>query len=389
MKQDTDTTVIIGAGPYGLSAAAYLKAQKVPTLIFGKPMEFWQNMPPNMFLKSSWSSLSIGDPAHTYTLDRFSKIHHIPKQEPVPLQVFLSYTQWFQQQTVPDVDPTYVKLLARDGNDFHLELVDGRSVKANRVVVASGISPFAYIPDFASHLPPTLASHTQQHTDFSDFKGKKVVVVGRGQSAFESAALLAEANAEVEVIARGPIIWINRRLYRYTGPLKRIFYPPSDVGPAGISWIVAFPLLFRHFPEKTRTSTDARCVRPAIAPWLRSRVEGQFAITPNTSVVSATEQGQGVSLKLSDGTTRQVDHIILGTGYKPDVQTLTYIDPALRQEVQKQNGYPLLNQWFESSVPHLYFVGTLAGYAFGPLCRFVTGAKVPARQITRHATLAN
>jgi cation diffusion facilitator CzcD-associated flavoprotein CzcO len=383
-----NTTVIIGAGPYGLSAASHLNAQKIPFQIFGKPMEFWRNMPPRMFLKSSWSSLSLGDPGNKYSLDNFSKIHNVPKQEPVPLQVFLSYTEWFQRQAVPDIDQTYVKSLAHDGKDFYLELEDGRNLNASRVIVASGIAPYAYIPDYASHLPSTLVSHTQDHPDFSSFKGKDVVVVGRGQSAFEAAALLFEAEAKVELIARGPIVWINRRLYHYTGIAKRIFYPPSDVGPAGVSWLVAFPLLFRNFPEKTRLAIDARSVRPSVAQWIRPRVEGRFTVTPETSIVSATEQGQQVSLKLSDGTTRLVDHLILGTGYKPDVQKLTYIDPSLRKQVQEQDGYPVLNKWFESSVPHLYFVGAPAGYNFGPLCRFVTGAKVPARQIARHTALA-
>lgn len=383
-----DTAVIIGAGPYGLSTASYFNAKKIPVQIFGKPMEFWQNMPGGMCLKSSWSSLSIADPAHAYTLNRYSKMHNIPVQEPVPLQLFLAYTQWFQQQAVPDIDEIYVQSLKHDGKGFHLELADGRNVKASRVVVASGIAPFAYIPDFASHLPPTLASHTQEHTDFSDFKGKNVVVVGSGQSAFETAALLYEAEASVELIARGPIIWISRRLYHKTGPAKRIFYPPSDVGPAGVSWLVAFPLLFRHFPDKTRSAIDARSVRPAVAPWMRPRVEGHFSITSNTSIVSAKEDGEGVYLKLSDGTTRQVDHVILGTGYRPQVEALSYIDEQLRHQVREQNGYPLLNKWFESSVPHLYFVGSLAGYAFGPLCRFVTGAGVPARQIAHHTERA-
>src|SRR6202035_5164182 len=135
----------------------------------------------------------------------------------------LAYTHWFQKKAVPDIDETYVKSLARDGKGFHLELVDGRTLKANKVVVASGIAPFAHIPDFAARLPSGLASHSQQYTDFSSFKGKRVVVVGSGQSAFEAAALLTEAEAEAELIARGEIIWINRRLYHKTGPAKRIF----------------------------------------------------------------------------------------------------------------------------------------------------------------------
>jgi len=266
-------------------------------------------------------------------------------------------------------------------------MADGRSIKASRVVVASGVSSFACIPNFARSLPASLASHTQEHSDFSQFSGKKVIVVGSGQSALESAALLHEAGASsVELIARGPVNWINRRLYHYTGPAKRIFYPPSDVGPPGVNWLVAFPLLFRHFPEKTRVKLDARAVRPSGAKWLRPRVEGHIRLNPHMTITDAVERGQGVCLKLSDGTTREIDHVILGTGYQANIDALTFIDSALRQQVQVHNGYPLLNEWFESSVPQLHFIGASALYTFGPLCRFVVGARVAAHQIARRAT---
>jgi lysine/ornithine N-monooxygenase len=315
------TAVIIGAGPYGLSSAAHIQSKGIQILIFGKPMEFWQNMPSEMYLKSSWSALNISDPVGKYSIYRYAKSFGIAQQEPVALQIFLMYGHWFQQQVVPDVDQTYVQFLTQDGKGFHLDLADGRSIKASTVIVAAGISSFANIPDFASHLPPALASHNQVHKDFSHFRHKKVVVVGSGQSALEAAALLYEANASVEIIARGPIIWIDRRLYRYTGPAKRLFYPPSDVGPPGVNWLVAFPLLFRRFSDEARRSLDERAVRPAGAPWLRSRVEGKVTITENTSVINATEQGERVQIKLSDGTTRDVDHIILGTGYRANIST--------------------------------------------------------------------
>jgi thioredoxin reductase len=383
-----ENPIIIGSGPFGLAIAAHLKAQNISSLIFGKPMEFWRKMPPSMNFKSSWGALTISDPAHLYSLDRFCKKYGIPMQGLAPLQVFLQYAEWFQQQTQPEIDQTYVQLLARDGKEFHLELADGRCLKARRVVIATGLTSFAHIPDFASHLPPTLASHTEQHTDFSTFQGKNVVVIGSGQSAFEAAALLHEVEARVELIARGPIIWIDRRLYRYAGPAKRLFYAPSDIGPAGISWIVAFPQYFKILPEKTRIALDIRSVRPAVAQWVRPRVEGCITITPHTSIVNATEEREGVCLKLSDGTTRFVDHIILATGYKPNVQALSFIDSSLRQQVQERNGYPFLNKWYESSVPHLYFVGSLSGYDFGPLCRHIIGSRAPARQITRHIVSA-
>ena len=381
------TTVVIGAGPYGMSVATHLQAQGIPTVLLGKPMEFWRKMPPKMYLKSSWSALSISDPAGKYNLNTFAKASGLHKQEPVPLQTFLDYGDWFQQQAAPTVDETYVRQLAHDGNEFHLDLEDGRSIKAGKVVVAAGISSLAFIPEYARHLPVDLASHCQEHADFSTFKGKRVVVIGSGQSALESAALLHEAGAETELIARGPIVWINRKLYYRTGLAKRIFYPPSDVGPPGVNWIVAFPLFFRCLPDKTRVSLDSRAVRPAGSTWLRPRVDGEVQLTPNTTVLSAIEQEHRVQLKLSDGTTRDVDHIILGTGYQANIDAFRFIEPTLRKQVQVHDGYPLLNEWFESSIPHLHFIGALAGFNFGPLCRFVVGAKVPARQIARHAAM--
>jgi cation diffusion facilitator CzcD-associated flavoprotein CzcO len=387
VKQDK-TVVVIGAGPYGMSVAAYLKAHDIPTLIFGKPMEFWQNMPSGLCLKSAWSASSLSDPAGMYTLNRYVAAANASRHEPIPLPFFLDYARWFQQHMVPDFDPTYVRSLARDGNGFHLDLVDGRTVKTSKVVVATGISLFAHIPDFARDLPPALASHTQAHADLTCFRGHNVVVVGSGQSGLEYAALLYEAGANVELIARGPIIWIKRTLYDRTGPAKHIFYPPSDVGPPGLNWLIAFPLIFSHLPDKTRYAVDKRAVRPAGAKWLRSRVEGHVRLTPHTQIVKATARGQVVQVELGDGTTREVDHLLLGTGFQANIDKLPFIDPALLQQVQQCNGYPIQNQWFESSIPGLSFVGALAGHTFGPICRFVAGAEVAARQITRHVMQA-
>src|SRR5204862_7494064 len=103
LKKD-HTAVVIGAGPYGLAVTAHLTAKGLPTHTFGKPMEFWRKMPPAMYLKSSWSALAISDPAGRYSLNRFSKSAGIPRQQPVPLQTFLKYGQWFQQHVVPEVD---------------------------------------------------------------------------------------------------------------------------------------------------------------------------------------------------------------------------------------------------------------------------------------------
>lgn len=379
---------IIGTGPYGLSLAAHLNARGVDTQIFGTPMEFWQNMPAALYLKSVWTASTLSDPSGEYSLDSYVTKNNLPRQEPVPLSLFLRYSSWFQQNLVPDIDTTHVQSLVRDGKQFQLELADGREVKADKVVVAVGISTFTKTPEYAKDLPKSLASHTQDHADLTPFKGRNVVVVGSGQSALEYAAMLHEEGANVELICRGPVLWIRRKLYDKTGPFKHVFYPKSDVGPAGMNWLIHYPLVFKHLPDNARHSMDQRAMRPAGAKWLRSRVEGQICTTENTSILKATEKGQTVELTLSDGTKREVDYLFLGTGYKANINKIPFIDPGMIPEIREHDGYPIQNEWFESSIPNLYFIGAIAGHTFGPLCRFVAGARVPAHQITKHVASA-
>jgi thioredoxin reductase len=374
---------VIGAGPYGISIAAHLRNRGIPTIVFGKSMAFWDRMPDGMFLKSIWSASSIADPQGRYSLERYVATTGYQQQEPVPLPDFVEYGRWVQRNTVPDVDPTFVQSLARDGEQFRLELEDGRSITAGSVIVATGIQSFAHLPAFAHDLPPALASHTQDHKEFSKFAGKRVAVLGRGQSAVQTAAFLHEAGADVEVIARGPIIWIQRKLYEKGGFARHIFYPPSDVGPPGLNWLIHYPSLYYLLPEDLRAKVDQRATRPAGAKWLRSRVEGQVTVTTGAEVAKARPHGDELELTLTDGTTRVVDHLFAGTGYRPDIERITFIDPMMREQVRRVGTLPLLDTAFQSSVPGLFFVGAIAAYNFGPLTRFVTGTGVAARHITR------
>jgi FAD-dependent urate hydroxylase len=383
------TTAVIGAGPYGLAISAYLRDAGVPTLTFGKPMGLWRGMPDGICLKSVWSASSLSDPRGQYSLDRYLATTGLPRPDPTPLDFFLAYGQWFQEQVVPEVDETYVQAVERDGSLFQLRLADGREVSAARVIVATGIADFAQVPSYARDLPSSLAAHTQTNRDLEQFKDKRVVVVGSGQSALEYAALLHEAGAEVEVIARGPFIWHSRILYERTGPARRLFYPPGDVGPPGINWLVSFPLLFSHLPERIKEPVHQRAIRPAGAKWLRPRVEGRLTLTPETQIEQAYPKGNSLHLKLSNGSEREIDFLFLATGYQPDMSRLTFLSQALREQIQTNNGYPKLNTWFESSVPDLHFAGALAGQTFGPVCRFLSGSHIPARQIARRAKLVD
>jgi FAD-dependent urate hydroxylase len=378
-------TVVIGAGPYGLSVAAHLRARGVETRVFGGAMEFWRGMPQRMFLKSPWSASSLGEPSGRFSIDRYAATASNGPVEPIPLPYFLSYADWFKRNAVGDVDERRVDCITANGS-FQLGLSDGSTEQAGRVIVAVGIRSFAQIPGFARELPRELASHSQTQSDPSRFSGQTVAVIGAGQSALESAALLHEAGADVELIARGPIIWIKRTLYGLPGPLKRIFYPPTDVGPPGLNWIIAFPQLVRFLPERARLALRRRAMRPAGAKWLRERVDGQIKTTPHTAIREAVREGDRVRLQLGDGTSRLVDHVLLGTGFRPDLEKISFLDQSLRARIKSRDGFPVLDPWFESSVPGLYFVGSVAGYDFGPLCNFVAGTKLTAGRVARRTS---
>ena len=380
-------TVVIGAGPYGLSIAAHLLGARLPTETFGEPMAFWQGMPAGMYLRSAWSASSLSAPGHACNLDSFLTATGRRQQQPIPLRFFVDYGLWFQRHAVPNVDPTLVKSLAADGAEFSIELDDGRTVRASRVIVAVGIDRFANLPAFARELPESLASHTRAHRDFGRFKGMRIAVVGGSQSAIECAALLHEAGAHVELIVRRTIRWL--KLHDYRGPGRRILYAPSDVGPPGLNWMLHFPLAFRMLPLSVQKAVTRRAVRPAGARWLIDRVRGRVRITSDRFVHSASAAPGGVRLELSDGTTRLVDHVVLATGYRPDLDRLDFITPPLRQQIRRREGFPVLNRWLESSVPGLHFAGGLADQSYGPICRFVSGAEVAARRIAACAVRAD
>ena len=386
-NQLTYQVAVIGAGPYGLAAAAHLRAMRVETCIFGRAMEFWQNqMPTGMLLRSSWEASHIADPHRRLTLDGYQTSGNVRLSKPIPLGGFVDYGRWFQQQVAPDLDDRRVTRIEQTPKGFCVSLDDGDCVHAARVVVATGIAPFAQRPLQFHNLPRELVSHTSEHRDLCRLGGRRIVIVGGGQSALESAALLAEAGAEVEVIVRRPgVHWLDQRvawLKSEANPLRRLFYPPTDVGPPGLNWIVATPGLFKRLPFPLQEKIAYRSIRPAGAGWLLPRVGGVH-ITTGCAVTSASSGGERIKLKLNDGSERCADHVLLATGYRVDVSRYDFLAPELLKAVRRVDGYPLLDLGFESSLPGLHFLGAPAARSFGPVCRFVSGTPYTARALAR------
>jgi len=385
-----DVTVI-GAGPFGLSAAAHLRALNgLSVRVFGEPMSFWdRQMPVGMLLRSPWAGSHLSDPKGALTLDAYRDANGSHFGSPVPLNRFIDYGRWFQRQTVPEVDGREVARVESDAGGFRLKLGDGETIQSRRVVVAAGIASFAWCPEPLRNLPRELASHSSQQNDLSRFSGKHVVVVGAGQSALESAALLHEAGAKVELLVRGSVVrWLWQRPLLHTWPIEPLLYAPPDVGPALISQVVARPNWYRRMPRKWQDKWGTRSIRAAGAGWLKPRVANLPMIT-GRSIVSAAPAGGRLALKLDDGSERTVDHVLMGTGYRVDLAKYAFLSKQLVASIRHVGGYPQLNNGFESSVAGLHFLGAPAAWSFGPLMRFVAGADFATRSLARSVARDN
>jgi FAD-dependent urate hydroxylase len=360
-------------------------------------------MPTGMLLRSNWSATCIADFLGPYSLDAYCRAAGTRIDRPVPLQRFLEYGMWVQQQVAPDLDHRLVRMLDGEQGRFRLELDDGSRLDARRVIVAAGIKPFDHRPDYAEGLPAEVVSHTGDHQDLGRFARARVLVVGGGQSALESAALLHENGARAEVLVREDHLhWLHGGKYhRKLGRLAPLVYAPTDVGPMGLSRLVALPDVFRRLPRAIQDPLAYRSIRPAGAAWLTPRLR-HVPITMAQSIVSVSANGDGVQVTLSGGGRRTVDHILLGTGYRVDIARYPFLAPSLLARVHRANGYPVLGRGMESSVTGLHFVGAPAAWSFGPIMRFVSGgwytgralaqvaagARQPGRPGAEHAELA-
>ena len=386
-RREIDCEVaIVGAGPYGLGAAAHLKAAHVDFRIFGDPMSFWRDhMPAGMMLRTGWGETHLSDPNRRFTLDAYAQHRGMERPDLLPLEEFVAYTDWFRSHAVPDIDPRRVTRIDTENGSFRLALGDGSHMTAARVVIATGLANQEYRPEEFDGLPRELVTHVVEHADLSKFRGKRVGVVGRGQSACENAAILSQHGADVELITRGEILWlgVTKQAALQANPLfkrfRKLISAPTGVGPFPVSWLNEFPAFLRQLPQAARDIANRASLQPGCTGWVKPHFE-KVRVRSGAQVVGARTVGDEVHVAFQNdvGT---YDHVMLGTGYHIDISKLGFFGPEMLGAIRQVNGSPRLRAAFESSVPGLHFLGANAVKSYGPLMRFIAGSGYAARQL--------
>jgi len=387
---------IIGAGPYGVSIAACVQFVGINFRVFGNSMDRWlTRMPERMFLKSESCASSLYDPTGLHTLERYCAEKELPFPEygtPVSRELFAQYAVSFQRTLVPCVEDVTVISINKLPKRFELRLSSGETLDAEKVIVATGMDYMAYIPEQLAQLPGELLSHSADYFEFHSFRNKEVIVIGGGQSALETAAMLREDGASVRLLVREPsLFWgpppttVRRSVY------QRWRRPRTKYGDGLRTWAYDnMAGLFHYLPQQIRLETVRTALGPAGAWWLKERVVGRLPILLHQQIRGAETRGGRVVLQVTDqkGRMRELtaDHVIAGSGYRYDLRKLPFLGESLKTHLRHEQQSPVLSANFESSVPGLYFAGLGSANSFGPAMRFLAGAPYPARRISLHLT---
>jgi len=390
MRKTAIDVAIVGAGPYGLSVAAHLRRRRSSFRIFGTSMHTWRHrMPAGMHLKSEGFASNLADPDKQFTLRRYSFERGLPYQDvgyPVPLETFIEYGLEFQRRLVPMLEETDVTHIVRDRDGFTLRTAQQETLRVKRVVLAVGITHFAYLPPVLAGLGPEFVTHSAEHRDMGAFRNRCVAIIGAGASAADIAALMHEAGAEVQLIARREAIAFHEPSVEPRPWLQRLREPRSGLG---IGWrsrlCTDAPLLFHAMPLGLRLRAVRRHLGPAPGWFIKDRVVGRVPMHLGAQLRAAVVRNNRVHLTYDQsnrgGATRVVDHVIAATGYRVAMERLTFLDRSLRQKLRCVEDTPVLKRDFEASVPGLYIVGLASANCFGPLTRFAFGAAFTARTL--------
>ncbi|MFI8945200.1 NAD(P)-binding domain-containing protein [Streptomyces sp. NPDC053750] len=385
--------LVVGAGPYGLSIASHAAAAGLNLRVFGRPMASWRdNMPGGMFLKSEpWAS-NLSDPQGRWRLDAYCKERGMTARhaQPIPVEEFAQYGLWFARHAVPEVEERTVTRVAAGPDGFTALTEDGEVVYARTVALAVGVMPFIEVPPALRGLHPSLVTHSSHHNDLTPFRGKDVTVIGGGQAALETAALLAEQGTRVRVLARAERLRWNDVPPPWERPWwQSVRSPHSGLGPGWRNWFYSErPGLFRTLPQATRARIAATALGPAGAWWVRDRVERAVELLPGHQVTAACAVPGGVRLDTVSVTglvrTLETEHVVAATGFKPRCDRMGMLAAELCGTLAVlPDGSPATGRDFESSHPGLFLAGLVTASGFGPAMRFVQGATFTAATLVQ------
>ncbi|MDZ4859454.1 MAG: NAD(P)/FAD-dependent oxidoreductase [Candidatus Hydrogenedentes bacterium] len=342
-------TIIVGAGPSGLAIAACLMRANVPHIVVER----------SQHVGNAWRNHY--DRLHLHTVKRFSNLPHYafpgevekyPSRQAV-VDYFNAYAKHFNIQPHLGEDVTAIKKMngawetRTSQNEYHSE----------RVVVASGYNRRPLIPKWPDREAfQGAVYHSAEYRDGDAYRGKRVLVVGIGNTGGEIAIDLHEHGAAaVHICVRSPINVILRDYLgtpaQVTGitlsklPKKLRYFVSKHLAHLSIGDLSRYGL---QWPEFGPVESVERFGRVALIDVGTLDLIKNGAITVKPGISRFTKEG----VAFTDGQEHSYDAVILATGYKPRLDE--FLEDA--HELTDEAGYPIPPAG-ESARTGLYFLG--------------------------------
>jgi len=271
------------------------------------------------------------------------------------------------------VTPQYVKNLTLRNGAYCATLDDGSQIQAGRVLLGLGFANFCNMPmDLVSKFPPGSVFHTCHVVDFEPLRNRRVLMIGGRQSAHEWAALIAEAGAEeVHISYRHPAPCFAESEWSWVQTMARAALKDH-------AWWRKLPLPEREAIQK-RFFAEGRL---KLEPWLGPRIQQQqIRVHSETHVQTVTSSNASYRVELSNGESFEVHQIILATGYRTNMKNIPFLDASILNLMDMEDGSPILDPEFQTSLPGLYITGFAATHDFGPFFGFTVACPVAAKII--------
>lgn len=317
MKTINHNILIVGAGPAGLAIAGRLRHRGIDFSILESTDK----------ITSAWHNHY--DRLHLHTVKQWSHLPHVafPADYPlyVPRQELVDYFQAYARKF--DINPIFnstVSHIAKANENWKIETMSGELHIANHVIIATGVNRVPNDTRFQGQEEFTgPITHSRGYKNPKPYINKRILVVGMGNTGAEIALDLSEHDIETSVSIRGPINIVPRDL---NGRPVQVTAKKLSKLPFGLGTWLGTQIRKAYIGDLSKYGVES----PTISPTKQLLETGKTPIVDIGTVAAIKaekikvypeiEKLLGQTVYFKDGRTKEVDAIILATGYKPVIE---------------------------------------------------------------------